>query len=368
MGQKLSDKEKTARLRLIRTDGVGPITYHHIMRNYGSASVALEALPDLAAKGGRKKTLKPPSAGSLGLEVAKVKALGGQFIFHGDDTYPAQLGAIEDAPPVLGALGHLHLLTKPMIGMVGARNASASGLKMTERLATRLGEAGYVIVSGLARGIDTAAHKASLTTGTVACIAGGLDVVYPKENAALSDAIAKQGVILSEMPLGTQPQARHFPRRNRLISGLSLGVAVIEAAAKSGSLITARQALDQGRDVFAVPGSPLDPRSDGANQLIRDGAVLVRDGDDILDALTLLNRISVSDPGYQPPETRVGAPPVIDDALVAQLLDLLSPAPVAVDDLIRQVDEPAGAVQAALIALELGGKAERHTGGMVSRK
>ena len=282
----LSDSEKVARLRLSGTNRVGPITYRHLLARYGSAEKALEAIPELSARGG--KQLKPPPKRHAEKELAALARFGGEALFLGDGNYPARLAAIDDAPPVLFAKGHTHLLEKDIIGMVGARNANAAGIKMTRDLAAGLAEAGIVIASGLARGIDTAAHAASLQTGTIACIAGGLDIVYPRENEQLQDAIAAQGLILTEASLATRPTARHFPKRNRLISGISLGIVVVQAAKRSGSLITARQAGEQGREVFAVPGSPLDPQSQGANLLIRQGAKLTQTAEDVLEELTAL--------------------------------------------------------------------------------
>jgi len=362
-----TDREKTARLRLIRAEGVGPITFHHLIARYGSADAALADIDALATKAGRKKPLKVPSAASLRAEVAAVQDYGGGFLFHGDDGYPERLAQVDDAPPVLQVMGHPTLTNRRTIAVVGARNASASGRKLAHDLAASLSAAGVVIVSGLARGIDTASHAASLQGGTIACIAGGLDVFYPKDNQSLQQDIAHLGLLMTEMPLGTQPQARHFPRRNRLISGLSQGIVVVEAAAKSGSLITARMALEQGREVFAVPGSPLDPRSAGANSLIQSGAQLIQSADDIITVLNDMDGRRVQ----APPRPATFPPPTkgdIDAALVTRLAVLLSPTPTDIDQLIRASGADAAEIQAAILALELAGRAERLPGGKVAAK
>ncbi len=360
------DKEKTARLRLARSRGVGPITFRDLVARYGSAGDALEALPDLARKAGRKGPGKIPSADDLRHEVERVRALGGQFVFLGAPDYPLRLAAIDDAPPVLQMLGTPELAHRDSIAVVGARNASAAGLSIARTLAGALGEAGYAVVSGLARGIDGAAHTASLERGTIACIAGGLDVTYPREHAPLQQDIAENGLIVSEMPLGTKPQARHFPRRNRIISGLSLGVLVVEAAARSGSLITARLALEQGRDVFAVPGSPLDPRAKGCNRLIRDGAQLTETIDDILEALPLAGRPIIAAKASGPVTAATPTASDLDDKAAQAIRDLLSPAPTEIDELIRISGLDASVVMAAVLALELGGFAVRYPGGRVA--
>jgi len=283
---RLSTGERLARLRLIRTETVGPLSFRALIARFGTAKDAIEAVPDLAARGGRKRPLRVPSKAEAERELQAVEALGGNILFLDDVGYPPLLAAIEDAPPALIASGATHLLERPTLAIVGARNASLAGRRLTERLAREISEAGIVVVSGLARGIDTAAHKGALEGGTVAVVAGGLDVTYPRENADLQDAIAERGLLVTDEPLGTQPQARHFPKRNRIISGLSLGVLVVEAAHRSGSLITARLAGEQGREVFAVPGSPLDPRAKGANALLKSGAMLVEEAGDILDVIT----------------------------------------------------------------------------------
>ncbi len=277
--------ERLARLKLAATERVGPVTYHELLQRFGSAAAALGALPGLAAEAGLRRPPAIPQAHEIAAEAAALQRIGGRHLVIGDADYPAALAALADAPPVLRVCGDTCLFDRPLIALVGARNASTAGRRMAGDLARDLGAAGLVVVSGLARGIDTAAHQAALETGTIAVVAGGLDIVYPPENEALYRAIAGSGLLLTEMPLGAVPQARHFPRRNRIISGLCAGVVVVEAALQSGSLITAQRAADQGRDVFAVPGSPLDPRCRGSNRLIKNGAQLVECAADILDSL-----------------------------------------------------------------------------------
>jgi len=359
----LSKQEKIARLQLSNTSRVGPITYRQLLSMYGSAVEALQAIPELSAKGGKK--LSPPSKASVQQELAALEALGGEALFLGDGPYPDRLAAIDDAPPVLFSLGHTHLLDKDIIGMVGARNANAAGIKMTRDLAAGLSEAGIIVASGLARGIDTAAHATSLQVGTIACIAGGLDIVYPKENEALQDAIAAQGLLLSEAALGTRPTARHFPKRNRLISGIALGVIVVQAAKRSGSLITARQALEQGREVFAVPGSPLDLQSQGANQLIRDGAKLTQTIDDILEELSALRSKPLSDP-IGLPLFEAAREHTSGDIERKTIEALLSHTAMPVDDIIRLSELPPGTVMSAILELELGGICIRYPGNRIA--
>jgi DNA processing protein len=280
--------ERLARARLARTARIGPVTFHEMLGHFAGAEAALEALPSLARRAGFATAPVPPPADRLWREAEALCRQGGRLVVWGDPDYPALLAQIPDAPPLLAAIGDLDLLARPTLAVVGARNASTNGRRLAAALVGDLGAAGVVVVSGLARGIDTAAHHAALDSGTVAVLAGGVDLLYPPENDDLYRAIASRGLLLSEAPLGAVPQARHFPRRNRIVSGLALGVLVIEAALQSGSLITARQAADQGRDVFAVPGSPLDPRSRGTNRLIRDGALLVETAADILAQLRSL--------------------------------------------------------------------------------
>jgi len=355
--------DRIARLRLIRSEGVGPVTYVELMRRFGNAGAALEAIPALARRGGgRAPTLA--SHADAEREMARVAALGARHLFIGDDDYPALLAEAEGAPPALIAKGRLELLARPAIAMVGARNASAAACRFSRQLAQRLGDAGAVLVSGLARGIDTAVHDGSLATGTIAVIAGGIDVVYPPENAARQQAIGEQGLLLAEQTPGTEPHARHFPVRNRIIAGLALGTVVVEAAPKSGSLITARYAADCGREVMAVPGSPLDPRAQGCNQLIRDGATLVQTAEDIMEAIRPFEVRPLAEDGAdyeaQAPDSDIA------DQDRRAVIALLSPTPVSVDELIRQSGLAPAIVQTVLLELELAGRLERHAGGRVS--
>ncbi|MEC3862029.1 DNA-processing protein DprA [Mesobacterium sp. TK19101] len=356
-------------LCLLRSRRVGPSTFYRLMGEHGDAGAALSALPDVArAAGVENYTTCPKRVAAAELRAGR--AMGACLICRGDDGYPDQLANISDAPPMFWALGDLSLLSRPMIALVGARNCSSLGTRMTRALAEGLGQAGFVVVSGLARGIDTAAHLASLPTGTIAVMGGGVDVIYPRENALLADQIAqKGGVRLSEQPLGLHPQARHFPARNRIISGLSRAVVVVEAAARSGSLITARAALDQGREVLAVPGHPFDARSGGCNMLIRDGARLVRSADDVIEALPTLNAPAQTALPLDPP-----LPVPRSDkrslketaALHSQILDRLGPSPVAEDQLIRDLGMPTKTVSPALTDLELDGRIQRQPGGLLS--
>lgn len=347
-----------AELRLIRSHRVGPSTYQRLISEHGSAQAALAALPDIAAAAGVTR-YQACTEDEADRELALGERLGARLIERSDPEYPADLLDIEDAPPLLWVLGRMELLQRPMIALVGARNASSLGGRMAKKLANELGEAGFIVVSGLARGIDAAAHIAALETGTLAVTAGGVDVTYPRENASLRDKIADQGLIISEQALGLQPMARHFPRRNRIISGLARATVVVEAAAKSGSLITARNALDQGRDVLAVPGHPFDARSSGCNMLIRDGATLVRSASDILEELRSQDPAPVSskDPA---------APVHPHMAAHEEILRLLSPCPLAEDQLIRDLGVPPGAVLPALTRLEMEGRIFRTSGGLLS--
>lgn len=369
-------QEKLARLRLIRSENVGPITFRRLVERFGSARRAIEALPDLAARGAAASNTpaakRAPILAAVDVaerEMAAAEKSGARLLFMGESDYPQLLAETEDAPPVISVMGDARLLNKPSLGVVGARNASLSGRKISELFSAKIGAAGFVITSGLARGIDTAAHVASLKTGTVAVVAGGIDVIYPPENEKLYREIAAAGVIVAENPAGVEPQARHFPRRNRIISGLSLGVLVVEAAEKSGSLITARMALEQNREVFAVPGSPLDARAGGTNSLLRDGAHVATSAEDILQVLRSLRLRPFSD---RPAGTFDGPDvppqlPAIDNDLRETVFDMLTHAPVPIDDIIRAVDAPAGHIQTILLELELAGRAERHPGNTVSR-
>jgi len=369
MSDTVSAKEKIASLRLIRTENVGPITYNRLLERYGTAESALAALPELAKRGGRMEGLKAFPLTDAEREIDNVYKAGARLLVKGEAEYPAYLAQIEDAPPVIAVLGHAALLSKPALGVVGARNASLPGRKIAEDFSRKVGAAGYIIASGLARGIDAAAHQATLASGTVAVVAGGIDVIYPPENDKLYKAIAEQGAIVAESPFGTEPLARHFPRRNRIISGLSLGVLVIEAAAKSGSLITARMALEQNREVFAVPGSPLDPRAEGTNQLIRDGAHMATRADDIIDVLKDLSRRVLAEPSSRDWKGGATPPPAsaaIDPALRNRIMECLSPVPVQMDELIRAVNAPIGDVLTVILEMELAGRIERQPGNKVN--
>lgn len=368
LGKPLSKAEKLARLRLSLSQNVGPITFRQLILWYGSAEKALAALPDLARRGGSIKRIRAFDKERAEDILAAVEKMGGFLTFLGDEIYPEPLAATEDAPPFLIAKGHKHLFEKKTIAIVGARNASANGQRFSRDIASALGEAGYVIASGLARGIDTHAHLGGLENGTIAALGGGLDVYYPKENRELQDKIAEEGLLLTEHIPGTQPQPQHFPRRNRIISGLSLGVVVVEAALRSGSLITARLALEQGREVFAVPGHPMDPRARGPNSLIRSSALLIESADDILQALSLGLKTPLSAPegdmfdGLDPEET---AAEDLDDYR-GKVRGMLSPAPTEIDELLRHGDVPRQALLTILLELELAGVARRHPGNKVS--
>jgi DNA processing protein len=336
------------------------------MAEHGTAQNALAALPEVARKAGLDAyEICPP--GVIDAELKAAKAASARLLCLGSADYPTALADIPDAPPLLWAIGDTSLLSRDMIALVGARNASSLGTRMARALAQGLGKEGYTIVSGLARGVDTAAHIAALETGTVAVMAGGVDVIYPAENATLARDIAHKGLRLSEQPMGLQPMARHFPRRNRIISGLSRAVVVVEAAAKSGSLITARDALDQGRDVMAVPGHPFDARASGCNLLLRDGARLVRHTEDVIEALSPCEPTRRVE---QPARRTVPAPErSLRDtaALHADILNRLGPSPMAEDDLIRDLKAPPQLVSPALTALELDGRVIRQAGGLLSR-
>jgi DNA processing protein len=362
----LPDKERLDRLRLIRSENVGPITFRSLLRRFGSARAAIEALPDLARRGGRSTPLRVCPVPQAEQELSAAHRIGARLITTDDADYPEALAAIYDAPPLLYVLGDIALLRRKAVAIVGARNASANGRRLAQDIARDLGAAGFVVVSGLARGIDHAAHRGSLDSGTIAVVAGGIDIAYPPDNEELQREIARRGAIVAEMPPGTVPQAKHFPRRNRLISGLSLGVLVVEAALQSGSLITARMALEQGREVLAVPGSPLDPRCNGTNNLLRQGAILAEGAADVVAALQgMAGTAPRTEPhnGWQLSEIATDSPS--DDAL-RTVHELLGPAPVMVDELVRQCHLSAPAVRAVLLELELAGRLERHPGNRVS--
>jgi DNA processing protein len=359
------------RLRLVRTEGVGPITCRRLLDRYHTPARALDELPRLVRAGGKASPPRIPSAADIIDEFERVANLGGRLIFIGDPDYPPLLAQLDDAPPVIAVLGDAPLLSQPAVAIVGGRNASAAGLRIAETLAEELA-AHVTIVSGLARGIDGIAHTAAMRTGrTVAAIAGGLDVPYPAENTNLQRLIAERGAVITEATPGTQPQARHFPRRNRLIAGLSLGVVVVEAARRSGSLITARIAQDLGREVFAVPGSPLDPRTRGGNDLLREGAVLTETAQDVLDNLSGFGalfpfRPARNEPSDPPPcdltETDHLQEPSGLDRARSQVVALLGPTPTKVDDLMRRCQLSPAAVMAVLLELELAGRVETLPG------
>jgi len=361
----MQDSERRAWLRLARTENVGPVTFRNLIARFGTASAALEELPRLAARGGGKNFVLPDER-EAARELDALGKLGGRLIAACESDYPQSLKALEAPPPAISLLGHPQLLKKEMIAIVGARNASALARKFADTLSRELGFAGLVVVSGLARGIDTSAHEAALAVGTVAVLAGGVDVIYPPENDRLYAAIKDQGVILSEMRPGEAPQARHFPRRNRIISGLSRGVVVVEAAEKSGSLITAQCALDQGREIFAVPGSPLDPRARGTNTLIRNGATLVQGVEDILEVLRPILAAGFREPDPDQESTPAAALEAEADRIRAAVEEALGPAPVEIDELIRQLHVPAAAVLTVILEMELAGRCIRQPGNRVS--
>ncbi|MDB5509100.1 MAG: dprA [Hyphomicrobiales bacterium] len=407
---KLSDAQRLDWLCLIRSENIGPRTFRTLVNRFGGAGRALEALPDLLRQGGRTITIA--DRGACAREMDALARLGGAFVCLGEAEYPTALRAIDAPPPVLSIIGRADRLAMPAVAIVGSRNASAAGLTFAERIAQDLGVAGMITISGLARGIDARVHRATLQTGTIAVVAGGLDKIYPSEHAELFDRIAETGVVVSEMPVGWEPRGRDFPRRNRIVSGMSLATVVIEAARRSGSLITARFAAEQNREVFSVPGSPLDPRAEGTNDLLRQGATLCTSAQDVIDALAPILRDGVPTPGSlfedetasaaaeplwdeldlfgeTPPRSLAGheldeesAPPLhpLVDARRAsepasdheqpdvslRVQALLGPAPVNVDDLARLADASVGLVRTVLLDLELNGRLERHGGNLVS--
>lgn len=363
----LSAQEKRAWLRLIRTEHIGPATFRQLLRRYGDAAGACEALPHLSSA---RRNFQVASEDQISAELEQAEAIGASYLASCEAGYPTALRSISDAPPILCVCGNQSLLEKQSVAIVGARNASAAGRKIAGDLAKNLGESGLIITSGLARGIDGAAHLAALQTGTIAVVAGGLDVIYPPEHGDLTRDIARLGLIISELPPGYQPKGRDFPRRNRIISGLSLGVIVVEAAIKSGTLITARFALEQGREVFAIPGSPLDPRCHGTNRLIRDGATLIENADDVLDALRGMTNV-IREPedlftfDRDIPEGDIADPQEVSQTR-QKLLELLSFTPIHRDILLRECDALPAIVADALLDLVLNGEAEEHSGGKFS--
>ncbi len=372
-GVRLSDKQRIAWLRLIRSDNVGPVTFRDLINHYGSAENALAMIPELSRRGGSARQIHVAEESAALRELELAQRIGIRFIGIGEPEYPSALRQIDGAPPLLAVKGDTAITARPAIGIVGSRNASLSGAKFAAQVALECGRAGYAIISGLARGIDTAVHRASLPTGTIAAFAGGLDMPYPPENISLyNDICANGGLAISEMPLGWQPRARDFPRRNRLIAGVALGAVIVEAAMRSGSLITARYAADFGRLVFAVPGSPLDPRSKGTNDLIKNGASLLSESEDILQALAPLSQIDLFQPpgprGHDLAETShsTHAPTDPGDSDRTRIISALGPTPVEIDDLIRHAELPASAVHTILLELDLAGRLSRHPGGTVS--
>ena len=361
--------DAVARLRLIRTDSIGPITYRQLIARFGDAEAALRALPDLARRGGRALAITPVADAEA--ELAALDAIGATIVFIGTPAYPVLLAALESAPPVLSARGDHGLLDRPAVAIVGARNASAAGARFARQLAADLAAEDMVIVSGLARGIDAAAHQGAMAGGTIAVVAGGVDVVYPPENAALMAEIAEKGLILAEQRPGVEPQARHFPRRNRIIAGLAAGTLVVEGAPKSGSLITARVAAEAGREVMAVPGSPLDPRAQGCNLLIREGATLVQSAADVIEALSAFAQGAGTGLGlrFRAAEAATWTEPLALDAGEperATVARLLSPTPVAIDEIVRLSGLAAAVVATVLLDMELMGQLARHAGGRVA--
>ncbi len=359
----LAQDEALARIRLLRSPNVGPISYAQLLRRFGNAQAALDALPDLASRGGRDYRAAPRER--IEEEVGAVRAAGARYLFHDMPGYPELLGRIESAPPILMVRGDPQLAARPCVAMVGARNASAAAVKLARDFAHALAEADFAVVSGLARGIDGAAHEGALPA-TLGVIASGIEIADPPQHAKLQERIASEGLLIAEQPPGTEPRGSHFPSRNRIIAGLALGTLVVEAALKSGSLITARLAGEAGREVKAIPGSPLDARSHGCNQLIRDGAVLVQAPEDVIELLSGFDGTPRST--FREAETHAFGG---DDELLADepadIAALLTTAPVGIDELVRQSGTSAGAVQLALLELEIAGELVRHAGGRVSR-
>ncbi|MCE1236717.1 MAG: DNA-processing protein DprA [Hyphomicrobiales bacterium] len=364
----MTEASRLAWLRLIRSDNVGPVTFRQLVNHFGSAAAALEALPELARRGGARARIRIAGEAEVEREAATAAACGARFVAMGEPDYPNRLLAVEGPPPLLAVKGGSGVLRRPAVAIVGARNASLAGRKMAAILAEGLGRAAFVIVSGLARGIDAAAHEASLDTGTIAVFAGGLDRLYPPENAGLADRIvATGGALVSEMPFGWEPRARDFPRRNRLISGISLGVVVVEAALRSGSLHTARFAGEQGREVFAVPGSPLDPRAEGANDLIREGATLVTRADHVIEALApIVGRRFEPPTASEAGDDDLDRPMDVPESARRRVVEALGPTPVGVDEILRATGVRPGELHLILMELALAGRLERHAGARVS--
>jgi DNA processing protein len=365
VASQMPDAERIAAIRLIRSENVGPVTFRDLIRHCGSATAALEALPELSRRGGQRRAIRICPRGEAEAELERALSFGAMMLVVGEPAFPTPLAALEAPPPVLYVKGEAALLQRPTIAIVGARQCSAAGAKLARQFAIEIGRAGFVVASGLARGIDAAAHQAALDTGTVAVLASGLDVVYPPEHEGLQQVVGERGCLVSEMPFGFVPRGQDFPRRNRIVSGLSLGVLIVEAARRSGSLVTARLAAEQGREVFAVPGHPLDPRAEGTNKLLKSGATLVTEAGDILSALTSILRAPTpqlrEEPGPPP-----GIPPALSDNDRDRVLAALGPAPVDIDSLVRGTGLAIRNVQIALMELALAGRLERHGGGLIS--
>ncbi|UIP06028.1 DNA-processing protein DprA [Erythrobacter sp. SDW2] len=363
----LSQSEAFARIRLLRSPNIGPVSYAQLLARFGTAEAALEALPDLAQRGGR--AYRAVAAEVVEREVEAVRKAGARYLFHDQPDYPALLGELDSAPPILTFRGDLSLAAKPCVAMVGARNSSAAAVKIAREFAAALAGEGFTVVSGLARGIDGAAHEGALSDpsrATIGVIASGIDIAYPPQHAELQERIGSEALLLAEQPPGTEPRGSHFPSRNRIIAGLAAGTLVVEAAPKSGSLITARLAGEAGREVMAIPGSPLDARSAGCNQLIREGVVLVQGPEDVVELLSSFEgtpRSSFREGGWHDFDH---APEELAKAEPADIASLLTTAPVAVDELIRQSGTSAASVQLALLELEIAGRLERHAAGRVS--
>lgn len=365
-GMRLTDAQRLDWLRLIRSENVGPRTFRALINHYGGADAALATLPDLARRGGAERPGRVCAREDAERELRAAERKGVRFVALGEPDYPARLRMIDDAPPLLAVHGTAEVFARPVIALVGSRNASGAGMKFAERIARDLAEAGLVVASGLARGIDAAAHRASLESGTIAVLAGGHDHIYPAEHEGLAAQIAERGATVSEMPISWEPRGRDFPRRNRLISGLSIGVVIVEAARRSGSLITARMANEQGREVFAVPGSPLDPRAEGTNGLLKQGATLVTQAEDVLAVIRPILGEPLDLPAEEPermaPET--GGEPAADDR--RRIVSLLGPVPIEIDDIIRMSGCSPAVVRMVLLELELAGRLDRQAGGRVA--
>ena len=359
----MTHAERLARLRLIRTPHVGPVSWHQLMSRFGSGEAALDALPGLVLRGGAGRARIAP-LDIAEREIERVAALGARHIFSDEDDYSPMLREVEGAPPVVVVRGDTAMLRRPCVAIVGARNASAAACRFARQLAADLAAREVTVVSGLARGVDTAAHIGALGGATAGVIASGIDIAFPPENAALQEKIASDQLLIAEQPPGTEPLARHFPSRNRIIAGIAHGTVVIEAAPKSGSLITARRAGDYGREVMAVPGSPLDPRAQGGNLLIREGATLIQTVDDVMEAVGPIDTRMVREPVR--PLNAAPVPTGAGDGDRRSLIDLLGPTPVAVDELVRQSGQAAATVQLLLLELELAGRIERHAGAKIS--